>query len=55
VQVVGGDLRFQADVAAVEAATVALGEAGIGISALVPNSATLEELFLDMTEHEAAA
>jgi ABC-2 type transport system ATP-binding protein len=54
VQVVGSELRFQADVDAVEAATVALGQAGIGISALVPHTATLEELFLGMTEQEAA-
>jgi ABC-2 type transport system ATP-binding protein len=57
VQVVGDELRFQAEVAALEGATVALGEAGIGISALVPHTATLEELFLGMTddEHEAVA
>jgi ABC-2 type transport system ATP-binding protein len=56
VQVVGDELRFQAEIAAIEAATVALGAAGIGISALVPHSATLEELFLGMTdEHEAVA
>ncbi len=55
VQVVGSELRFQADVAAIEAATVALGEAGIGISALVPHTATLEELFLGMTDEQAAA
>ncbi len=55
VQVVGAELRFQADVAAIEAATVALGEAGIGISALVPHTATLEELFLGMTDEQAAA
>ena len=54
VLLVGGELRFQADVASIETATVALGEAGIGISALVPHTATLEELFLDMTEQEAA-
>jgi ABC-2 type transport system ATP-binding protein len=55
-QVVGDELRFQAEVAAIEEATVALGEAGIGISALVPHTATLEELFLGMTdEHEAVA
>jgi ABC-2 type transport system ATP-binding protein len=52
VQVVGGELRFQADVAAIEGATVALGEAGIGISALVPHTATLEELFLGMTDEQ---
>ncbi len=55
VQVVGSELRFQADIAAIETATVALGEAGIGISALVPHTATLEELFLGMTDEQAAA
>jgi ABC-2 type transport system ATP-binding protein len=54
VQVVGGELRFQAEVPAIEAATVALGAAGIGISALVPHSATLEELFLGMTDEQEA-
>ena len=34
--------------------TIALGAAGIGIGALVPQTATLEELFLGMTEEEAA-
>ena len=50
-----GELRFQAEPAAVESLSIALGQAGIGISALVPRVATLEELFLDMTEHEAVA
>ncbi len=50
-----GELRFQAEPAAIEALSIALGQAGIGISALVPRVATLEELFLDMTEHEAVA
>jgi ABC-2 type transport system ATP-binding protein len=54
VQLVDGQLRFQADESAVEAVTIALGQAGIGISALVPQTATLEELFLGMTEQEAA-
>jgi ABC-2 type transport system ATP-binding protein len=54
VQLVDGELRFQAEPAAVEAVSVALGSAGIGISALVPHTATLEELFLGMTEEEAA-
>jgi ABC-2 type transport system ATP-binding protein len=54
VQLVEGELRFQADKAAVEAVTVALGQAGIGISALTPHTATLEELFLGMTEQAAA-
>ena len=34
-QVDGGELRFQADEAALAAATIALGRAGIGITALV--------------------
>jgi len=50
-----GEVRFQAEPAAVEALSIALGQAGIGISALMPRVATLEELFLDMTEHEAVA
>jgi ABC-2 type transport system ATP-binding protein len=54
VQLVGGELRFQAEPSLVEAVTIALGAAGIGIGALVPQSATLEELFLGMTEEEAA-
>ncbi len=54
VELVGGELRFQADEALVEAVTVALGRAGVGISALVPRTATLEELFLGMTESEEA-
>jgi ABC-2 type transport system ATP-binding protein len=59
VRLVDGELRFRADEQALEAATVALGEARIGLSALVPHAATLEELFLDLTEladgEEAAA
>jgi ABC-2 type transport system ATP-binding protein len=54
VQLVDGELRFQAESSLVEAVTIALGTAGIGISALVPLTATLEELFLGMTEEEAA-
>jgi ABC-2 type transport system ATP-binding protein len=54
VKLVAGELQFQADEATVEAVTVSLGQAGIGISALVPLTATLEELFLGMTEEEAA-
>ena len=54
VELVGRELRFQAEAAAVESVSVALGQAGIGISALVPHTATLEELFLGMTEEHAA-
>jgi ABC-2 type transport system ATP-binding protein len=35
--------------------SVALGEAGIGISALIPRTATLEELFFRMTEGDGEA
>ena len=54
VQIADAELRFQADPSVVEAASIALGQAGIGIAALVPQTATLEELFLGMTEEEAA-
>jgi ABC-2 type transport system ATP-binding protein len=46
----GDELTFQADAFAVESASIALGRAGIGIAALVPSTATLEELFLAMTQ-----
>ncbi len=52
---VDGELRFRAEPADVEAVSIALGRAGIGITALVPHSATLEELFLGMTQEEAVA
>jgi ABC-2 type transport system ATP-binding protein len=51
---VDGDLRFTGDEDAVAALTVALGKAGIGITALVPESASLEELFLGMTGGESS-
>ncbi len=54
-QRVDGELRFQAEQETVERASVALGRADVGISALVPHTATLEELFLDMTEDVAGA
>ena len=50
----GEDLRFQADADSLAAATIALGQARIGIRALVPQTATLEELFLGLTETGAA-
>jgi len=54
VEVAGDELRFRADESEVEGLTIALGRAGVGIGALVPQTATLEQLFLDMTEEEAA-
>jgi ABC-2 type transport system ATP-binding protein len=50
-----GALRFQADEEAVAALSIALGQARIGVTALVPETASLEELFLGLTEEEAAA
>ena len=49
---VDGSLRFQADDEAVAALSIALGQAKIGVTALVPETASLEELFLGMTEGE---
>jgi ABC-2 type transport system ATP-binding protein len=40
---------------AVARLSIALGEAGVGIRALVPRTATLEELFFRLTEGEDAA
>ena len=58
---VDGELRFQADEEAVAALSIALGQARIGVTALVPDRASLEDLFLGLTEgergdeHEAVA
>jgi ABC-2 type transport system ATP-binding protein len=49
-----GELRFTADEAAVAALTVRLGQARIGVTALVPERASLEELFLGLTGGESA-
>ncbi|HET8607001.1 MAG TPA: ABC transporter ATP-binding protein [Gaiellaceae bacterium] len=46
----GDEVCFAADEDAVAALTVELGRAGIGVLALVPEQASLEELFLDLTE-----
>ncbi|MEA2220080.1 MAG: type transport system ATP-binding protein [Solirubrobacteraceae bacterium] len=48
-------LSFHADARAVPALSLALAHAGIGISALVPRTATLEELFFRMTEGTSPA
>ncbi len=48
----GDELRFQGSEQAAAALTVALGRAGVGVTALVPGTASLEELFLDLTERE---
>ena len=48
------ELRFTGDEQAVAALTLALGKAGIGITALVPETQSLEELFLGMTGGESS-
>jgi ABC-2 type transport system ATP-binding protein len=55
VRLEGPELRFAADEEAVAALTIALGQARIGFTALQPETASLEELFLDMTETAPAA
>ena len=50
---VDGELRFQADQAAVAALSIALGQAHVGVTALIPERASLEDLFLGLTEHPA--
>jgi ABC-2 type transport system ATP-binding protein len=49
----GADLLFSADEEAVLALSRALVDAGLGIAALVPETATLEHLFFELTEGEA--
>ncbi len=49
-----GDIRFTADDDAVAALTVALGQARVGFTALVPETASLEDLFLGMTDGESS-
>jgi ABC-2 type transport system ATP-binding protein len=48
-----GQVRFAASPDAVAALSIALGAAGIGITALVPQHASLEELFFRLTEDDA--
>jgi len=49
-----GDLHFAGDEAAVAALTIALGEARVAFTALVPETASLEELFLGLTGGESS-
>jgi len=44
-----GELRFSADERAAGALSIALGQARIPITAFIPETASLEELFLEMT------
>jgi ABC-2 type transport system ATP-binding protein len=52
---VDGEVRFQADEPSVGALSIALGQARVPVTALVPQTASLEELFLDLTEGGAPA
>ena len=53
VHVAGDELRFVAEEDAVAALSIALGQARVGVTALVPQTASLEELFLGLTEEDA--
>ena len=55
VAVEGGELRFSAEEAMVERFMIALGRDGIGVRALVPQQATLEQVFFELTESDAPA
>jgi ABC-2 type transport system ATP-binding protein len=48
----GRGLRFAASESAAARLSIALGEAGVGIIALTPRTATLEELFFRLTEEQ---
>ena len=54
VRLAEGELRFSADEEAVAALTVALGQARIAFTVLVPETASLEDLFLAMTGGESS-
>ena len=47
-----GELRFDAEERAAGALSIALGQARIPVTALIPEMASLEELFLEMTSAE---
>jgi ABC-2 type transport system ATP-binding protein len=49
-----GELRFQADDETVAALSIALGQARIGVTLLAPETASLEDLFLGMTEGDVS-
>ncbi len=53
IAVTDGHVRFQADEDAVAALSIALGQARVPITALVPETPSLEELFLNLTEGKA--
>jgi ABC-2 type transport system ATP-binding protein len=49
-----GAIRFEADESAVAALSIALGQARIGITTLMPERVSLEELFLGLTGGESS-
>jgi ABC-2 type transport system ATP-binding protein len=49
-----GDLHFSADEDAVAALTIALGQARVAFTKLTPETASLEDLFLGMTDGESS-
>jgi ABC-2 type transport system ATP-binding protein len=55
VAVDGDELRFSAEEPAVERFMIALGRDGIGVRALVPQQATLEQVFFELTESDGQA
>jgi ABC-2 type transport system ATP-binding protein len=54
VRLAEGELRFSADEGAVAGLTLSLGQARIAFTALVPETASLEDLFLAMTGGESS-
>ncbi len=55
VAVEGEELRFSGDEAVVEQFMIALGRHDVGVRALVPQQATLEQVFFELTESDGAA
>jgi ABC-2 type transport system ATP-binding protein len=55
VRIEAGELRFSAEEGVVETFTIALGRAGVGVRALVPQQATLEQVFFELTESDGRA
>ena len=49
-----GELRFSADEELLERFMITLGKRRIGVRALIPQQATLEQLFFQLTEQDAA-
>jgi ABC-2 type transport system ATP-binding protein len=55
VAVEGDELRFSAEESVVERFMIALGQNGVGVRALVPQQATLEQVFFELTESDGEA